>query len=58
LACWQAKAEPVSGDWRKPLGYLTLSQQQAHSRQRCRISRGSSPTAPPGEIPQPLPLAA
>jgi hypothetical protein len=58
LACWHAKAEPVYGDWRQPLGYLTLSQQQAHSRQRCRISGGSSPTAPPGEIPQPLPLAA
>jgi hypothetical protein len=58
LACWEAKAAPVSGDWRRPLGYLTLSQQQAHSRQRCLVSGGSSPTAPPDEMPQSLPLAA
>jgi Transposase DDE domain len=58
LACWQAKPEPVYGDWRRPLDYLTLSQQQAHSRQRCRIFGGSSPVPPPDEMPQPLPRAA
>jgi hypothetical protein len=58
LACWEAKAEPVYGDRRKPLDYLTLSQQQAHSRQRCRIPGGSSLAAPPDERPQSLPLAA
>jgi hypothetical protein len=58
LACWQAKPEPIYGDWRQLLGYLTLSQQQAHSRQRCRISASSSLAAPSDQMPGPLPLAA
>jgi DDE superfamily endonuclease len=58
LACWQVKPEPIYGAWRPPLGYLTLSQQQRHSRERCRISAGSAPAQSPSEIPPGLPRAA
>jgi hypothetical protein len=41
LVCWDERPAAVYGDWRKPLGYLTLSQQKRISQQACRVSGGS-----------------
>jgi hypothetical protein len=41
LVCWTEKPQPVYGDWRKPLGYLTLTQQKRLSQQTYRVSAGS-----------------
>lgn len=58
LRCWQAQPEPIYGDWRKPLGYLTLSQQKRLSQASGGISSGS-PACPGTEKKAPaLPLAA
>jgi hypothetical protein len=42
LVCWNEQPEPIYGDWRRPLGYLTLSQQKRLSQRRCRVSAHSS----------------
>lgn len=41
LVCWKERPQPIYGDWRKPLGYLTLAQQKRLSQQACRVSDGS-----------------
>jgi len=58
LRCWQAKPEPIYGDWRKPLGYLTLSQQKRRSQEACRVSSGSHAGLETGVKAAGLPLAA
>jgi hypothetical protein len=58
LRCWGAKLQPREGEWRKPLGYLTLSQQKRLSRQACRIIDGSHPDGRTDENATGLPLAA
>ena len=58
LVCWGEKPPWIYGDWRKPLGYLTLAQQKRLSREACRVSRGSYATASNAEIPQTEPIAA
>lgn len=42
LSCWHARPEPIYGEWRKVLAYLTLSQQKQVSRSRCEVSAGLS----------------
>jgi hypothetical protein len=42
LVCWNAKPQPIYGEWRKPLEYLTLSQQKRLSHARCRVSHHST----------------
>jgi DDE superfamily endonuclease len=49
LACWSVQPQASYGAWRKPLAYLTLSQQQEHSRAACGIAHGSAPGAPRAE---------
>jgi hypothetical protein len=44
LCCWNQKPQPLYGDWRKPLDYLTLSQQKRLSQARCRVSYHSTST--------------
>jgi DDE superfamily endonuclease len=58
LRCWEAKPQAIYGEWRKPLGYLTLSQQKQLSQQRCRIVEGSHPGGRTDENATGLPLAA
>jgi hypothetical protein len=58
LRCWAAQPQPIYGDWRQPLGYLTLAQQKQLSTQRCRIIEGSLPGTPNRESETGLPLAA
>ena len=58
LRCWQAKPEPIYGDWRKPLGYLTLSQQKRLSQASCGIFPGSPAGSGTAEKAPALPLAA
>ena len=61
LRCWNVKPEPVYGDWRKSLSYLTLSQQKRLSKQQCeqcRLSAGSMAAVASAQNAQPLPLAA
>jgi transposase len=58
LVCWEAKPEAIYGEWRKPLGYLTLSQQKRLSRQACGIIEGSHPDGRTGKKETELPLAA
>lgn len=58
LVCWSEKPKPIYGDWRKPLGYLTLAQQKRLSREACKVSSGSYDTASSAEIPQTEPIAA
>jgi hypothetical protein len=41
LVYWNQKPQPIYGDWRKPLGYLTLAQQKRLSQAACRVSAGS-----------------
>jgi len=56
--CWEEKPEAIYGEWRKPLGYLTLSQQKRLSQQQCRIVDGSHPGGRTDENATGLPLAA
>jgi hypothetical protein len=61
LRCWGQAPAPVPGaygDWRKPLSYLTLSQQKRLSQEQCRVFEGSWETVRPAENRQGLPLAA
>lgn len=58
LRCWGAKPQAIYGEWRKPLGYLTLSQQKRLSQQQYRIIEGSHPDARTDEKATGLPLAA
>ncbi len=61
LRFWNVKPEPVYGDWRKCLSYLTLSQQKRLSREQCApraISIGSMAIAQSARIAEPLLLAA
>jgi hypothetical protein len=58
LRCWEAKPEAIDGEWRKPLGYLTLSQQKRLSQRECRIVNGSHPGGRTDENATGLPLAA
>lgn len=58
LRCWREKPEPVYGDWRKPLEYLTLSQQKRFSGAGCRIFPGSAPALGVSEKGECLALAA
>jgi hypothetical protein len=58
LRCWDARPEPVFGEWRKPLSYLTLSQQKRWSQQRQEaICAGSTEMVGVAEKTEPLPLA-
>lgn len=58
LRCWTEKPEPVYGDWRKPLSYLTLSQQKRFSQGRAGILSGSWQRGGVTENVERLPLAA
>jgi hypothetical protein len=58
LVCWEAKSQAIYGEWRKPLGYLTLSQQKRLSQQQCRIVDGSHLGGRTDESATGLPLAA
>ena len=58
LVCWEAKPQPIYGEWRKPLGYLTLAQQKRLSRQACGINDGSPPGGRTDESTTGLALAA
>ncbi len=58
LRFWNVKPEPVYGDWRQSLSYLTLSQQKRLSKQQCTISAGSTATVEGAKIEEALPLAA
>ena len=58
LRCWKEAPQRIYGDWRKPLGYLTLSQQKRLSAAQCRIPDGSPQTGPSRENETELPLAA
>ncbi len=58
LVCWEAKPQTIYGEWRKALGYLTLSQQKRLSQQQCRIVDGSHPGGRTDENATGLPLAA
>lgn len=55
---WHHKPQPIYGDWRKPLGYLTLAQQKRLSQARCRVSEGSYDTLQNENIPPTQRLAA
>jgi len=57
LRCWDVKPERVYGGWRKPLAYLTLSQQKAQS-QASGILHGLAPGSPTPEKGDELSLAA
>lgn len=46
LVYWDQKPAPIYGDWRKPLGYMTLAQQKRLSQSACRISAGSCARLP------------
>jgi hypothetical protein len=58
LRCWKAKPQAIDGEWRKPLGYLTLSQQKRLSQQAGRIVEGSQGEIRTDENTTGLPLAA
>lgn len=61
LRFWNVKPEPVYGDWRKSLSYLTLSQQKRLSKEQCEqctISAGSMAAVEHRKIAEALPLAA
>ncbi len=58
LRFWEVRPEPIYGDWRKPLSYLTLSQQKRLSKEQCCFFAGSTQTAPAEEKTEGLPLAA
>ena len=58
LGLWDVKPQPVYGDWRKCLSYLTLSQQERLSREQCRICAGSTATVERAKMEEALPLAA
>ena len=58
LRCWQAQPAPIYGDWRQPLGYLTLSQQKQLSQAREGISPGPPAGPATAEKAPALPLAA
>jgi hypothetical protein len=46
LRCWSVRPERSYGAWRKPLEYLTLTQQKEHSREACANSGGFIPGTP------------
>jgi hypothetical protein len=58
LRCWQAKPQPIYGDWRKALGYLTLAQQKRLSREQGYVSAGSHAGVGTVEKAAGLPVAA
>jgi hypothetical protein len=58
LRCWEVKPQAHYGAWRPPLEYLTLSQQQEHSRATGGIPHGLPPGTPTRENNPALPLAA
>ncbi len=60
LRCWTAAPPPIYGDWRKPLGYLTLSRQQCLSHAPAGARTFPISAAGPGtaENAPELPLAA
>jgi hypothetical protein len=58
LVCWEVKPQAEYGAWRKPLAYLTLSQQKEHSREACRIPHGLAPGGPTTANAETLPEAA
>lgn len=58
LVYWQQKPEPIYGEWRKPLGYLTLSQQKRLSQEACRVSGGSCATLHNADYQGAEPIAA
>jgi hypothetical protein len=58
LRCWNEQPKPVYGDWRQPLGHLTLSQQKQRSAEPCRIVAGSGQPRPNPEDSSSQPLAA
>jgi hypothetical protein len=49
LRCWKERVQPIGGDWRRSLGYLTLGQQKQLSRERCTIPEVSHPGTEPAE---------
>jgi hypothetical protein len=58
LRMWSVQPEPVYGDWRKPLGYLTLAQQKRRSYVEEELVHGSPPRHRTDEKEAELPLAA
>jgi hypothetical protein len=57
LRCWDTLPAPIYGDWRKPLGYLTLAQQKCHSQHQNAIFSGSPDSEASAEK-APTPLQA
>jgi hypothetical protein len=58
LRCWQAKPQPIYGEWRKPLGYLTLAQQKRLSQEQGYLSVGSYAGVRTDEKAAGVPMAA
>lgn len=58
LRFWHVKPLPIYGDWRKPLSYLTLSQQKQEARLRDGILDTSVPIEPNVKKQRRLELAA
>ena len=58
LRCWHEKPEAIYGEWRKPLEYLTLSQQKQLSQAQCRNIDGSGAGTEAAETEEELSLAA
>jgi hypothetical protein len=58
LSCWHQQPAAIYGAWRKPLSYLTLSQQKRVSASHCRVSAGSLETLGTVENAQMQALAA
>jgi hypothetical protein len=58
LSCWHQQPAASYGAWRKPLSYLTLSQQKRVSASHCRVSAGSLETLGTVENAQMQALAA
>lgn len=50
LVGWNETPKAVYGAWRKPLGYLTLSQQKRLSQRACAVSDGSCHTGSSADI--------
>jgi hypothetical protein len=58
LRCWEAEPQPIYGEWRKPLGYLTLSQQKRLSHEADSVLAGSHAGTRTDVNPTGLPMAA
>lgn len=58
LRCWREQPTLSYGEWRQPLGYLTLSQQKRLSQREEGLFAGSSPSPRTEKKSVPMPQAA